>query len=111
MGKKTIDELSQNLQTYDTRISTIEENTKKEQIEAIARDVFKQQMRDEDFRNKVKSLFSDLLKQEDFLKKVESIAWKKAREYVQSKVMWNVVIYIALGAAGVIGQRFLHIIP
>jgi hypothetical protein len=111
MAKKTIEEVSQTLQTVDVRVSSIEANTRKEQIEAIASDVFRREMKHEDFRNKVKNHFSDFLKNEEFLNKVASIASKKAQEYVQSKIMWNIGLWLLIAIASILLQRFTHVVP
>jgi hypothetical protein len=78
MAKKTINELSRDLQIYDTRLDALETNTRKEQIEAIARAVLKQQMKDEDFQNKLKGLFFSFLKQEEFVKQSKVARCRKS---------------------------------
>lgn len=114
MAKKTIEEQTEILQTYEIkplkdRVNSLEQGTSKDKLQSIFSSLFSQKLKDEEFQNKVGILFSKKLKEEDFINKVESIAYKKIKAYIQGKILWAVSIWIATIVTSILVQKFFHI--
>lgn len=114
MGKKTIEEQTELLQTYEIkplkdRINTLEQGLSKEKIQSIFSSLFSQKLKEEEFQNKVGTIFSKKLKEEDFINRVENISYKKIESYVKGKLGWAAVIWIITIVGAVLVQKFFHL--
>jgi len=114
MAKKTIEEQTEILQTYEIkplkdRINSLEQGLSKDKLQSIFTSLFSQKLKDEEFQNKVGTLFSKKLKEEEFINKVDSIAYKKIRSYIQGKILWAVGIWIVTIVASILAQKFFGI--
>lgn len=114
MAKKTIEEQTEILQTYEIkplkdRVNSLEQGTSKDKLQSIFSSLFSQKLKEEEFQNKVGTLFSKKLKEEDFINKVESIAYKKIKVYIQGTIIWTVLIWIITIIASILVQKFFQI--
>ena len=117
MTRKTIEEQTEILQTYEIkplkdRVSTLEQGTSKDKLQSIFSSLFSQKLKEEEFQNKVGTLFAKKLKEEDFINKIESITKKEINSNRQTTIV-KIVSYVGggfiLALLGGLAQKFLGV--
>lgn len=114
MAKKTIEEQTEILQTYEIkplkdRVTTLEEGTSTHKLQSIFSHLFSNKLKEEEFQNKVGNLFNKKLREEDFINKVGSISSQKIETYVKGKLVWAVMIWILTIIGSILVQKFFKI--
>jgi hypothetical protein len=112
MARKTIEEQTENLKTYEIkplkdRVGLLEESQSK--IQSVCSSLFSQKLKEEEFQDKVSTLFSKKLKEEEFINKVEDISYKKIEHYVQGKLAWGVIIWVLTIVVTALVQKYFTI--